>query len=53
MIYFSLDIKKIKSNIYRVRAGRKIGIPFEIDFKEMTVLVAKIDWRDGFTAGCR
>ena len=43
---FSLDIKKIKSNIYRIRAGRKIRILVEIDFKEMTVLVARIDWRD-------
>ncbi|AKG91614.1 Cytotoxic translational repressor of toxin-antitoxin stability system [Geoglobus ahangari] len=43
---FSLDIKKIKDNIYRVRAGRKIRLIVEIDFKEMTVLVARIDWRD-------
>ncbi|AIY91153.1 type II toxin-antitoxin system RelE family toxin [Geoglobus acetivorans] len=43
---FSLDIKKIKGNIYRVKAGRKIRLIIEIDFKEMTVLVARIDWRD-------
>ena len=43
---FSLNIKKIKGNIYRVKAGRKIRLIIEIDFKEMTVLVARIDWRD-------
>lgn len=42
---FSLDIKKIRENIYRVRVG-KYRIIIEIDFENQIVWVAKIDKRE-------
>ena len=42
---FSLDIKKIKDRIYRIRAG-KFRIIIEIDFENRIVWVAKVDKRE-------
>ena len=42
---FSLDIKKIKDRIYRIRA-EKFRIIVEIDFENRIVWVAKVDKRE-------
>ena len=42
---FSLDIKKIKDRIYRIRVG-KFRIIVEIDFENGIVWVAKVDKRE-------
>ncbi len=41
---FSLDIKKIKGEYYRIPVG-KIRIIVKINFEEGVVLVVRVDWR--------
>ena len=41
---FSLDIKKIKGEYYRIPVG-KIRIIVKINFEKSVVLVVRVDWR--------
>jgi len=41
---FSLNIKKIRGEFYRVPVG-KIRIIVKINFEKRTVLVVRVDWR--------
>ncbi|WP_202319590.1 type II toxin-antitoxin system RelE family toxin [Archaeoglobus neptunius] len=41
---FSLDIKKIKGEYYRIPVG-KIRIIVKINFEKSIVLVVRVDWR--------
>jgi mRNA interferase RelE/StbE len=42
---FSLNIRKIRDNIYRIPLG-KIRIIVKIDFERKFVLVVRVDWRE-------
>ncbi len=41
---FSLDIRKINDNYYRIPVG-KVRVIVKIDFERKKVLVVRVDWR--------